>query len=514
MKHRITYLLHEGEPGTDPSTIQVTHDSISSGLTRAASEWRVTVGLLDLPNELQQVLKQSHELHVRWSSTENYEAVSPFVSRLPPGLHVFFTPRSDAIKDYLCPMIHKIFSEDLKCESVKDTFTRPQIIEGSERFAAQASFQYFAPLQDLTKMSSYIRSIVCNQKDIHCPPDAFDLSDFSYLDLDYDTLTHALTITGFSPSVGENGISASRSAPDRVEVGILNNEKPDEPEELKLGGFLTIIGEDTSPSATLFSFPSRHHALPTSHKTTYKTSFRHPTGLHPVLQLVLRSEETLTPPAPNCALHAYLTLPSSLFVDKYQFNDGLFLESNNLRSLRALSGETDLEAPDWVVGKWGSAALFELSLPGETAHSTETGVWDVSIPLHLRYLAPNGTSTTSERAESISPSEKEIQIPHPVLFFACPAEEGLKMSTNPFDRVNLGYDGLFGPKTLFYHVPSGDRELVAEIEVPVLSVSEQGARWVEYGTGLAVLAGFVWVLWMLFRPVKAGTKEGKEKKKE
>jgi len=372
-------------------------------------------------------------------------------------------------------------------------------------------------------LSSYIRSIVCNQKDIHCPPDAFDLSDLSYLDLDYDTLTHALTLTGLSPSVGENGISASRSAPDRVEVGMLNNEKPDEPEELKLGGFLTIIGEDTSPSATLFSFPSRHHALPASHRTTYKTTFQHPTGLHPVLQLDLRSdnENALTPPAANCALHAYLTLPSSLFVDKYQFSDALFLGSNNLRSLRALSGETDLEAPDWVMDKWGSAALFELALPGETAHSASPGEWDVSIPLHLRYLAPNSTTTTtnSEKGESQRPgttSETEIQIPHPVLFYACPAEEGLKMSTNPFDRVNLGYEGLFGPKTLFYHVPSRDRELVAEIEVPVLSVTEEGARWVEYGTGVAVLLGFGWVLWALFGPVKAsaGKEMAKGKKKE
>ena len=50
---------------------------------------------------------------------ENYDAVSPFVSRLPSGLHVFFTPRKDALKDYICPMIHKVFSEDLKCKSVK-----------------------------------------------------------------------------------------------------------------------------------------------------------------------------------------------------------------------------------------------------------------------------------------------------------------------------------------------------------------------------------------------------------
>jgi len=52
MKHRITYLLHSGEPGIDPSTIQVTPDSITTGPTKAAQEWRVTIALLDLPNEV------------------------------------------------------------------------------------------------------------------------------------------------------------------------------------------------------------------------------------------------------------------------------------------------------------------------------------------------------------------------------------------------------------------------------------------------------------------------------
>ena len=161
-------------------------------------------------------------------------------------------------------------------------------------------------------------------------------------------------------------------------------------------------------------------------------------------------------------------------------------------------------------------------MPGETAHAVESGVWDVSIPLHLRYISPNTTSTKSENGGgqrytvSGTTDEAEIAVPNPVLFYACPAEEGLKMSTNPFDRVNLGYDGLFGPKTMFYHVPSGDRELSSEIEVPVLNVSEDGARYIEYGTGAAVLLGFVWVLWKLFGPVKVdAVKEGgKEKEKQ
>jgi len=32
-----------------------------------------------------------------------------------------------------------------------------------------------------------------------------------------------------------------------LEVGLLVPEQPEEPEELKLGGFLTVVGEDEEP---------------------------------------------------------------------------------------------------------------------------------------------------------------------------------------------------------------------------------------------------------------------------
>ena len=70
-----------------------------------------------------------------------------------------------------------------------------------------------------------------------------------------------------------------------------------------------------------------------------------------------------TPPSTTCALHTYLTLPSPLFADKYQLStsDPIFLGSHNLVSLRSISGETDLEAPDYLVEKWGSNLLLELA---------------------------------------------------------------------------------------------------------------------------------------------------------
>jgi hypothetical protein len=236
--------------------------------------------------------------------------------------------------------------------------------------------------------------------------------------------------------------------------------------------------DDISPQEpTRFSFPSRHHQAPPSAPSTFRASFNQPTGLHPTLRLTFPT--AAEPPSEGCGLHAYLTLPSTFFADKYQLSAPLFLASKNLRSIRSLSGETDLEAPDWVVKKWGSAMLVELAPPGPE------GEWRADVPLHLRYLAP--------APSGLAPAE----MPWPAVFWACRAEEGTKMGVNPFDRRNVGYDGLFGPKTMFYHVAgnSSAGSLVERLEVPVLH-TDRGA-WVEAGTIAIILAGFLWVVWRL-----------------
>lgn len=86
-----------------------------------------------------------------------------------------------------------------------------------------------------------------------------------------------------------------------------------------------------------------------------------------------------------------------------------------------------------------------------------------------------------------------------MVFWACTAEEGSKFPINPFDRTNLGYDGLFGPRTMFYHLNpkggEGGEGLMNQISVPVLDLG--GTKWVEVGTAGVVVLGFAWVLWCL-----------------
>lgn len=212
-----------------------------------------------------------------------------------------------------------------------------------------------------------------------------------------------------------------------------------------------------------------------------------PTGLHPTLRLTL--PPSLASPSPECALHTYLTLPSYLFVDKYQLSSPNFLASKHLRFVRSLAGETDLEAPDWTTSKWGSALLLELAPPKSSKSSKAESPWHADIPLHLRYLSPAETG------------QSNVSIPWPIVFWACPSDEGTKMNTNPFDRVNLGYDGLFGSRTMFYHLQPTDlgKALVEELKAPVMDL--KGATWLESGTVLVMLCGFTWVCGKLLRVI-------------
>jgi PIG-X/PBN1 protein len=109
-----------------------------------------------------------------------------------------------------------------------------------------------------------------------------------------------------------------------------------------------------------------------------------------------------------------------------------------------------------------------------------------------------------------------VPVPAPAVFFACPAVEhsGTQFSAAPFDRVHLGYEGLFGRDTLFYHVPpEPDSLAVQTLEVPVLDLRDAGN--VEWGTVLAVVLGTAWILVVLWRGVlRNGIGGGKRKKIE
>ncbi|KAF1957372.1 PIG-X-domain-containing protein [Byssothecium circinans] len=499
MKQRITYIVRNADTFS-PEQLDVKESSIKLKQVKATKERRVTLGLGELPDELAKSLEQWHELHIRWASSYNYNSTPPFTSRVTPGLHVFFTPRKHEPQGDICGLLHSTFGPGLKCNSTSEAATKLPIL--SERFSMSASSQYYSYVPSLGRFSSYVREKVY-EKCRKCSDDEVDevaeLLEADYVDVDYDAISHAVVINAFYSTAPTDDASWTETIrPPRkgqpVEVGVLTHEKIPDPEDIGFGGFLTVLGQDTAPKPTRFQTPTRHYPLPAP-ALTYTTSFPPPTGLHPTLTLTFSSPPT--PPDPTCKLHTHLTLPSYLLLDKYQFTDPLSLTSHNLKSLRSIAGATDLEAPDWVVPQWGSAALFELAVPiSKASAARKDAMWNVTIPLHLRYLPAAHSSHT------------RVPAPWPVVFWACRAEEGSKMAVNPFDRLHLGYEGLFGPRTRFMHVgPAGKEELVEWIDVPVLDLGR--TRWVEEGTVGVVLVAFLGLCWVLFG--KGGGEEGKEK---
>ncbi|KAJ5134650.1 hypothetical protein N7448_000330 [Penicillium atrosanguineum] len=501
MKRRITFIQRPDAP-FEADQAALTSKSLTIRNLDAAREDRITFGLDDLPQELRDVLQQSHELRFRWTTERSYDAVAPFASRVSPGLHIHYTPlAAEQSSEALCSLLRTVFSTGegqeygVDCLKPEDTFITPPLL--STRFAASASLQFYTQLPSLQPLVDFIKKSACSQRkvgDTECNERAASLLTADTVDIDYDSISHALTVSTIwanAPSGGwTEDIQKPSSGADQVEFGLLGTELGLEPQEIKMGGLLAVVGQDKKMKPTMFSFPSRHHPLPK--EAGYTVSFSTPTGLHPTMAISISKAALERPPAPSdatCALHTYLTLPSSVFGDQYQLGttDPLFLESHNLAALRAVSGETDLEAPDWAVERWGSNWLFELATwSPDPAQSNFTA----TIPLHLRYLEPSESGYQT------------ANVPWPVAFWACTAEDGTKMGVNPFDRTNLGWDGLFGPRTMFYQLHPESEHLIESVEVPVLKLTGQGmfkAKNIELGTCVAILLGFLWVLWRLVR---------------
>lgn len=437
-------------------------------------------------------------------------------------IHVLTCPLSNG---QLCSALKDAFGP-LDCDTPQTSFTTLP----NDRFSHATAYQYFTPLDSLDPLITYAQRTLCPSPTTsspeaasHCASRVARLAQAGSLDVSYDTISHALKTTAtwshqsqpLDVATPPSSSSSSSPANHRVEVGVLSADhdlQPGgastvEPHEIGMAGVLTVLGQDTKPGAAVFKFPARHRRVEAG---SFTAGVVHAAGLHPTLRVELNAAAAQTPSDDECAPHAYLTLPRAVFADRYQLADPLFLASKNLTALRYLSQPVDLEAPDYVMGLWGSAALLELSPPPPPDSEDGGSSWTAEVPLHLRYLAPAAGGYGS------------VEVPYPTVFWACTTEEGTKFPSSPFERVNLGYDGLFGPRTVFWHVDPQPVEaggkLVSEVRVPVLDTDKAG--WVGTGTAAVVLMGFGWIVWKLAQVyLKTGygpqkQMEGLEKKKQ
>jgi hypothetical protein len=92
MRERVTYILKDLTEPFDPKVLDVTDNSFGVPGLNAIKEDHITFGSDELSPKLLRVLRNVHELHIRWQTHRPFDEVAPYISRLTPGLHVFFTP--------------------------------------------------------------------------------------------------------------------------------------------------------------------------------------------------------------------------------------------------------------------------------------------------------------------------------------------------------------------------------------------------------------------------------------
>lgn len=332
-------------------------------------------------------------------------------------------------------------------------------------------------LEDLRAFSNAAGDMYCTASDTHCKSRSRSLSSAAQMDLSFDQASKTAKLRTLW-SRQQQKLQVPGSAKRRTEVGIMESAAPPnmETHELGMSGVLAVLGEHKEPSPVMFAFPARHRKT----KQSFTAIFPTPTGLHPTLKLAISSSKS---PAQDleCKPFAYLTLPKTIFADRYQLADDLFLQSKNLTASPYSSLPVDLEAPAYTTTAWGSNVLLELAPP-----SSGSGAWTAEVPLHLRYLEPSATG------------ERTIEVPYPAVFWACDSETDANFGKSPFDDAHLGYDELFEPGTTFWHVapkPVAGGRTMSSVTVPVLK--EDAMSSVETGTSIAVTLGFFYVLWKL-----------------
>lgn len=150
----------------------------------------------------------------------------------------------------LCPLLRDAFGEDIACDSTSESFTQPPIL--AERFSMSASSEFYANAPSVLPLISYIQAKLCPSSSATCKEAAASLSSATYIDVDYDSISHAVIFNAFwaqSPDAASWTETISLpGAEETIEIGILSTEPNPDPDIIGFSGFLTVLGQDDKPS--------------------------------------------------------------------------------------------------------------------------------------------------------------------------------------------------------------------------------------------------------------------------
>ncbi|KAF3925798.1 hypothetical protein ABW20_dc0101942 [Dactylellina cionopaga] len=93
MKRRITFILPPRDD-TPEDALDLAKNKLRVKGLKAIREDRFTFAFDELPQFIKDVIKQIHELYIRFDNGKDYTEKwkGPFASRLPLGLHILAVP--------------------------------------------------------------------------------------------------------------------------------------------------------------------------------------------------------------------------------------------------------------------------------------------------------------------------------------------------------------------------------------------------------------------------------------
>lgn len=122
-----------------------------------------------------------------------------------------------------------------------------------------ASYQFYSVLPSISELVTYIQQTLCPSSDVECRNTASSLLSADYVDIDYDRISHALSVSAYWAKSPEGKgwtteVKKGELGSEKIEVGLLSSQPATEPEELSVGGLLAVVGEDDRPRMSVSDF--------------------------------------------------------------------------------------------------------------------------------------------------------------------------------------------------------------------------------------------------------------------
>lgn len=125
--------------------------------------------------------------------------------------------------------------------------------DDTAKSGALPPLQFYQRLPSLDQLSTYLQEKICRKEDQVCHDAAASVCTADTLDVDYNRNSNSFVLTLYwSQPLETHGwketISNHSPRKDKIDIGILAPQESLDPDELRVGGFLTVVGRDTELS--------------------------------------------------------------------------------------------------------------------------------------------------------------------------------------------------------------------------------------------------------------------------